>query len=734
MAEKTKKPAGMFDDLIAEAEAARPNRFTKYAPEVTTTGSNRFAKYAQQPQGGNFFDQFDEPRKPNFFDQFDEDDRAAAAAQGAQAPGAAESVPERGLIEGIVSDVRNMLGYEQTPQEKAQRAKAHAKFEEDRGGGGWKDTLFSKDGARLVAQGASLGLADEAEAAIRSLGSETYDQALESIRNDLAAARNKPGSLLLEMGAGALVPGGAAVQSLRTAPSIWRAAKYGAGLGGAAGFAGSEGASNPDATMADHLAERLPNAAFSAALGGTAGAVVPAVGAAGRAATGIAAARLGIGSEKFAREALADALRAEARASGRSTDAVLQELEDTGLPLALAGNQSVNQLAHRAAEASPVARRQLIDTIADAEGGAGRRVERAIDDAMAGERAGDVAFAIQDARRLGASRGYDALYGRNAVSDMSAAIDPTRPTMQAAINRANRWIRDENGLEINDVSAMTGKQTDYLVRALDDAVDRAFRSGSGQHGARLAEQRDNFLRSAYQARPEYRDVRAAYAADSDSLRAIEAGRGVKLKDSAGTEEFTAQLADMAPRDRQYARLGVLQNLRDDVRNTATAPNAIRNVAESPARARNLADILSPLADETAPVLGNRQRAALESLPGVIDREARGVRGAQALRQNFPDHTGGLRAALAGVDPSSVATQPKASLTRIAARYALDPMNPKRAALVSQLLRDDWHRSIPQIRRQLAQRGVDVGALTTRWNAALAAAGASGHGYRPAPVQ
>jgi hypothetical protein len=123
-----------------------------------------------------------------------------------------------------------------------------------------------------------------------------------------------------------------------------------------------------------------------------------------------------------------------------------------------------------------------------------------------------------------------------------------------------------------------------------------------------------------------------------------------------------------------------------------------------------------------------------ALADVLQGEARGVRGAQALRQNFPDHDGGLRGLLAGVDPSSVATQPKASLTRIAARYALDPMNQRRAALVSGLLRDDWQNSFPVIRQQLERRGVDVRAWTARVNAALAAAQASAHGYRPAPAQ
>ncbi len=281
-------------------------------PEAATfTDANGGAWKIIEPEQNarpNFFDQFDEPAKPaaNFFDQFDDADRAAVSAS---APAAAEEVPDRGLIEGIVSDARHMLGLEQTDREKAQRARSYAKLEEERGAGGWKDTLFSKDGARLVAQGASLGSADEIEAAVRSLGSETYDEALESIRNDLAAAREKPGSLLIEMGSGALVPGGAAVNSLRAAPSIWRAAKYGAGMGGAAGYLGAEGASDPDATMLDHVAERLPKAAFSAALGGTMGAALPAAGIVARGVGGIAKARLGVGNEQFARKALADALQ-----------------------------------------------------------------------------------------------------------------------------------------------------------------------------------------------------------------------------------------------------------------------------------------------------------------------------------------------------------------------------------------------------------------------------------------
>jgi len=734
------------------------------------------ANEAAKPKA-NFFDQFDEPTgkpKGNFFDQFDApggqgtivglpakptgtpiDIRApdgsiarfpdgtsddvikgvmrkqfGAPTGVADAPAAAE--PSK--LQGFLTAAKQALGMEVSAEEKANEEAARAAIVQDAKREDWRDTLLSADGARLVAQGVTLGAADEIEAGVRSLGSETYDDALESVRSSVAAAREKPGALPIEMASGLLVPGGYMARGVAQAPtfarSVWAATKAGGALGGAAGFAGSEGAAEPDASILDHAAERAKGGAFGATLGAGLGAVLPTAGGAARFVGRVAKARLGVGDEQYAREALAAALSSEATATGRTAPAIADELETTGLPLGLAGNQSINALAHSAAEHSPVARRQMIDMIADTEGGAGRRVERAIDDVMQGERAGDTAYAINESSKLNADRGYERLYGRNAVHDMGAVVDVDAPTMRAAVAKANRWLADEHGLAIDDVSAMTMKQVDYVSRALDDAVDRAFKSGSGQHGAKLAEQRDAFLRAAYKANPHYRDVRAAYARDSDSLRAVEAGRSVKLKDSAETEEFVHQLGEMTPRDRRNAQLGVLQNLRDSVRNAAEAPNAIRSVAESPARARNLADIMTPLADEVAPVMGNHTRRSLEALADVFEREARAVRGAQALRQGLPDYEGGLRGLLQGVDPASVAVQPKATLTRVAARYLLDDMNPRRAALVAALLRDtDTARMAAVARAQLAQRGVTVGDWTTRANAALAAMQASFQGYR-----
>lgn len=600
-----------------------------------------------------------------------------------------------------------------------------------RDAGSWLGTLLSRDGVRLAAQGATLGAADEIEAALRSLGSETYDDALKAVRDDVAAAREKPGALAIEMGSGILVPGLGAARSVTAAPTIWNAVRHGAGLGAAAGFLGAEGSTDPNAGVLDHFAERADNAAVGAALGGVTGAVLPAAGNAVKAIAQPIKARLGIGDDKFARKALADALSDEAHASGRNTNDVLRELEQAGLPLALANNQAINKLAHRAGEHSPVARRQLADLVAETEGGAGARVERALDDAMGHESAGDTAQLLTEARRANASRGYADLFEQNSVHDMSAVVSTERPTMRAAIQRANRWLEDSGGLAINDPGAMTPRQIDYTARALDDAVDRAFRSGSHEHGARLAEQRDAFLRAANRQVPGYRETRAMYREDSDAIRALDAGRAVNLKDGARTDEFARSLDALDPWARRQARLGVLQNLRDSVRNTAEAPNVIRGVSESPARAQNLADIVTPRVDEMAPELGDHTRRALEAVPQVFEREARAVRGAQALRQGMPDYEGGLRAALAGVDPASVATQPKASLTRIAARYALDDMNKRRAALVAGLLRsDDWQGSLAVVRAQLARRGVTPAEWATRANGAVAALSAHVSGYRP----
>ena len=188
-----------------------------------------------------------------------------------------------------------------------------------------------KQRLRSIAQGVTLGFADELEAAIRNplsaLGSalglsegQDYKERLDIVRKKLESYRteNPLEAMAYEMG-GAVLPavaggvltagtGTAAVgasTAARLAPTLARAAKVGAVEGGIAGFGAGEGG----------FTERAKTAATGAALGGTLGAAVPVagqkVGQVGRRAMDA----LGVGGEKraqtFSQRKMLEALERE---------------------------------------------------------------------------------------------------------------------------------------------------------------------------------------------------------------------------------------------------------------------------------------------------------------------------------------------------------------------------------------------------------------------------------------
>ena len=184
---------------------------------------------------------------------------------------------------------------------------------------------------RSVAQGVTLGFADELEAAIRNplsaLGSalglsegKDYKERLDIVRKKLKSYRteNPLEAMAYEMGgavlpavAGGMLTAGAGTAAVgastaaRLAPTLSRAAKIGAVEGGIAGFGAGEGG----------FSERAKTAATGAALGGTVGAALPLVsqkaGQVGRKALDA----LGVGGEKraltFSQRKMLEALERE---------------------------------------------------------------------------------------------------------------------------------------------------------------------------------------------------------------------------------------------------------------------------------------------------------------------------------------------------------------------------------------------------------------------------------------
>jgi len=206
-----------------------------------------------------------------------------------------------------------------------------------------------KQRVRSLAQGVTLGFADELEAAIRNpisaLGSafgfegKDYNERLKIVRDKLDSYRteNPLESMAYEMG-GAILPtlaagaltagaGSAAVgasTAARLAPTALRAAKIGAAEGAVAGFGAGEGG----------LAERAKSAALGGTIGGTLGAVAPiATQQVGRVARNVLDS-VGVGGEKrattFAERKMLEAIDREGMTPERAGQ-VLQEARDLGV-------------------------------------------------------------------------------------------------------------------------------------------------------------------------------------------------------------------------------------------------------------------------------------------------------------------------------------------------------------------------------------------------------------------
>jgi len=216
----------------------------------------------------NFFDQFDAPAASgNFFDQFD-------AAQ------PAEEQPKHLDQSYLAGLARTALG-----------------------------------------QGTAFGLGDEITAGARALMGEKYDDALKDERAKVKQFEEEHPvvSTIGELGGSLATPGlGLALGGIKPAATVLgkiaQGAKIGAGLGGAYGFASSEGG---DGDIIDQIENRATGALHGAEAGALLGGIVPAAGAvAGKVVNGVkntvspAIARLTGGVENAADEVMASRLRA----------------------------------------------------------------------------------------------------------------------------------------------------------------------------------------------------------------------------------------------------------------------------------------------------------------------------------------------------------------------------------------------------------------------------------------
>lgn len=171
-----------------------------------------------------------------------------------------------------------------------------------------------------LGQGTLFGLGDEAMAGLRSLGDETYGDALKDERKKVEQFReeNPKTAFASELAGGIATPGiglltGMIKPAATTIGKIAQGGKLGAGFGGAYGFASGEGG---DGDIIDQASNRLKSAGTGAVGGAVVGGAVPVAGAAvggliqrGRDAISPTIARMTKGIDEAADEVMANRFR-----------------------------------------------------------------------------------------------------------------------------------------------------------------------------------------------------------------------------------------------------------------------------------------------------------------------------------------------------------------------------------------------------------------------------------------
>lgn len=210
--------------------------------------------------------------------------------------------------------------------------------------------------------------------------------------------------------------------------------------------------------------------------------------------------------------------------------------------------------------------------------GAVERLTGDINQAFGAEGAYDATQALMAARKAAAKAPYDEAYAHPPINpgemEDTGEIGRLMGRPSARVGMANaRKLAAEEGVDMNTlgidldehgepffVRVPTWQTLDYIKRGIDSVVEENRSEGRLNNYGRLADQtRRDFVTRLRDLNPRYADALNAWSGPSESIGAIQIGKDA-LKMS--PEQNAAALRDMSPNDREFARLGIGQALRD----------------------------------------------------------------------------------------------------------------------------------------------------------------------------
>lgn len=444
-----------------------------------------------------------------------------------------------------------------------------------------------------IAQGATLGFADEALGAVEGLNrklhggsfTEGYTEGRDKVRaaTKQFAEDNPKTSTALTI-AGGLAPAvavGGGLAAKAGAGLVKRAALSaveGAGFGGVAGFGSGEG----------DAAEQAKSAATGALTGAAVGGALPVAGAA------IRGVRNAVGRTGMSASRQADALIARAleRDATPAADLPARAAAMVGKPAVLPdlAGENVMGLA-RGAQATPSqAKESLASMLHRRQAGQLGRVAGDVENSLGMQRQDihDVAEQLIAKRKAAAGPLYEKAYAAGAVSDPSVIETLNLPPFKAAYDRGVRIAKLE-GVDLPALPTMAkGKPTgavpvqaiDYVKRALDDVVQGGMSSGSiGKTEARALRNRlAGMLETVDQQVPEYGAARAQFAGDAALSDALDAGKEFITTDHRVTAK---QLAAMTDGEREMYKVGALDAVRQAMDKAGDGADVVKRIFGSP---------------------------------------------------------------------------------------------------------------------------------------------------------
>jgi len=467
---------------------------------------------------------------------------------------------------------------------------------------------------RMLAQGLSLGFADEAEAWVKSLNGADYDSTLQAIRNGLEVYReeNPTSAFVAEMTGAALPTVGALIAAPFTgggsaavvAPTLGRLAARGAVTGGSTGFASGFGASE------GNLENRLKGGALGGTIGTVTGGALP---VATTATKNVYQALRPIFSKRSQREIVGDALNevatnpAAARANLRSAEEIVpgsmpttsQAARDPGLAAAQTPIRSAydidNRIGARLSEQN-TARQDVLGRISGdtPETIAYARAKR---DAVTGPMRENAFDSSVIADQIIPS-GYT-LTVTQKIADILKSPAGKRKTVQAALNDASKRIKEADNirdlyeirkdLRLASMGKLSGPRQDYRVakKELEQVIREV----------------DNVIESAA---PGYRAYLNRYSTMSRPIDQMTALQQLRERASlAGPDVMTGQNVLSQPKMRSQMRSDQLDVL-------------------SPSQTRQLGQIMRDLDRSVAPTSANVRVPGSETaknitVQGVLNR-------------------------------------------------------------------------------------------------------------------